>query len=543
MNTVARSTPARVIAAVLVVILAIHAASYLIGSESFTRYMENKMNRNLKGYTVHIGKAYFHPLSLSLDLRNVILVQQANPEPPVASIVRLHLSVHWGALLNGRLVGDFLIDRPKLYINLNNIRVEKRSEIPIQKKGWQDAVQSIYPLKIDVLRLNNGDVTYIEKGPYRPLRASRVYLSALDIRNIRYPDRVYPSPVRVEGVLFDKGRVSMTGDANFLLEPHFGIKAEMDLKDMDLGYFRPIADRYNITLNKGIASAHGSLEYNPKITEINLEQVELKSLGVDYVHLARTAAIEKERVEKTKQVAKELSNKPEARIRIRNLKMTDGRFGYVNKASNPPYRIFISAVNATMTNFSNHFADGPAEAQLKGKFMGTGDTKASATFRSEAKSPDFDLNLAIIDTDMPAMSDLFKAYGNFEIRQGLFSFFTELTVKNNTINGYVKPLFKNLEVDDRRSEKQKNLFHRTYIAIVKGLARLLENPETRQVATEVTISGPLDGKKTSTGEVIVNLVRNAFVQAILPGFERQLGVKRKSSPSEKKQGGFERPPG
>ena len=118
------------------------------------------------------------------------------------------------------------------------------------------------------------------------------------------------------------------------------------------------------------------------------------------------------------------------------------------------------------------------------------------------------------------MSDLFRAYGNFDIRQGLFSFYTELTIKNNMINGYVKPLFKDLEVDDLRTGKQKNLFHRTYIAIVKGLTKLLENPETKQVATEATISGPVGGKKTNTWQVIVNLIRNAFIQAILPGFEK-----------------------
>ncbi len=210
------------------------------------------------------------------------------------------------------------------------------------------------------------------------------------------------------------------------------------------------------------------------------------------------------------------------------MKIVNSSFGYVNKASNPVYRVFIDAVNGTMTNFSNQFAEGPAVCELKGRFMGTGRTAATATFRSETKNPDFNINLAIIDTQMRPMSDLFKAYGNFDIRQGLFSFFTELTVKDNMINGYVKPLFKNLEVDDLRTEKQKNLFHRTYIAIVRGLAKLLENPETKQVATEATVSGPVGGtKKTSTWQIIVNLIRNAFIQAILPGFEREVAAERK----------------
>lgn len=523
----ARKRLARIIAAIVVFLFVIDLLSYLISSSSLTRYMENRMNRSLKGYTVHLGQAYVHPLTLGLDLRHVDLVQQANPHPPVASMDRLHLSVHWGALLKARLVGDFLIDHPKLYINLNNINEERKSAIPIQKKGWQQAVESIYPLKIDVFRILDGSVTYIDEGPYKPLYASHIYLTATNIRNIRYPERVYPSPVSIEAVIFDKGKVNMTGNANFLLEPHFGIKAGMALQDMDLGYFKPLADRYNIAIRKGTASANGDLEYSPKIAEMDLRRVDLHGLDVDYIHLARTAALEKKRVEKAKEAAKELSNKPATNIRIELLKISNGSFGYVNKASNPAYRVFIDSADATMTNFSNQFTHGPAVIKISGKFMGTGTTKASATFRPESKGPDFNLDLAIVDTQMRPMSDLFKAYGNFEIRQGLFSFYSELTVKNNMINGYVKPLFKNLQVDDRRSEKQKSLFHRTYIAIVKGLSRLLENPETKQIATEATISGPVEGKKTNTGQVLINLIRNAFIQAILPGFEREVSSARK----------------
>ena len=188
-------------------------------------------------------------------------------------INRLHLSIHWGALIRARLVGDFLIDHPKLYINLNNIREEQKSEVPIQKKGWQEAIESIYPLKIDVFRVYNGDITYTDEGPYNPLHASHVYVWASNIRNIRYPDRVYPSPVQIQGILFDRGKITMTGAANFLLEPHFGIRAAVSIKDMDLGYFRPMTNRYNLALKKGSASADGNLEFSPKMTEINLKTI------------------------------------------------------------------------------------------------------------------------------------------------------------------------------------------------------------------------------------------------------------------------------
>jgi hypothetical protein len=101
--------------------MGIVALSYLISNESLRRYMENRINGHLKGYTVHIGKAYFHPLAFSLDLDNLILVQDANPNPPIANINRLHASVQWREVLTGHLVGDLSFNRPKFYVNLELI--------------------------------------------------------------------------------------------------------------------------------------------------------------------------------------------------------------------------------------------------------------------------------------------------------------------------------------------------------------------------------------------------------------------------------------
>src|SRR6266498_2256157 len=128
--------------------LIIVGLSYLASSDSLRRYMEHQMNGRLKGYTAHIERAYLHPFAFSLDLKALTLTQDANPDPPVAHINRLHASVHWRELLTAHLVADFLIDKPKLYINLKNLRKEQESEVAFKDRGWQQALEAIYPLKI-----------------------------------------------------------------------------------------------------------------------------------------------------------------------------------------------------------------------------------------------------------------------------------------------------------------------------------------------------------------------------------------------------------
>jgi hypothetical protein len=40
------------------------------------------------------------------------------------------------------------------------------------------------------------------------------------------------------------------------------------------------------------------------------------------------------------------------------------------------------------------------------------------------------------------------------------------------------------------------------------------------VATKAEVSGPVENPKANTWEMVIDLIRNAFFEAILPGFER-----------------------
>jgi hypothetical protein len=504
--------------------------SYLISSDALRRYMEHRMNSKLKGYTVHIGRAYLHPIAFSVDLDDLTLTQDAAPDPPVAHIRQLLASVHWRELLSAHLVGDFLIDGPKVYINLKNVRKEAESKVAFKEKGWQEAIESIYPLKINVFTIDDGDLTYLDEGPYRPLHLSHINFQASNIRNVRSPENVYPSSVHMEGMIFDKGRLTLDGNANFLLEPHLGLKADLNLSNMDLSYFEPILKRSNISVRSGTLSTKGNLEYDPKKTEVNLAELDINGVKVDYLHLPKTVAAEEERIETATETAKELSNKPTAEIRVIALKITDSTFGYINRTIQPNYRLYFDHTHITMTNLSNQFQEGESTLKLTGKFMGSGDTKVTGRFRPETKNPDFDLNIAIENTQMPAMSDLFRSFGNFDIKAGLFSFYSELTIKGGQIDGYVKPLFKNMKVYDRRAAREKSLFHKLYVGLIGGISKLLENRPRQEVATKTNISGTIANPQTSTFQVIINLIGNAFIKSILPGFEKEATRQPESSP-------------
>lgn len=258
--------------------------------------------------------------------------------------------------------------------------------------------------------------------------------------------------------------------------------------------------------------------------------MEIQGLKADYVHSAGTAAKEHQRAKTGKKAAKEVSNKPGMVLRIDRLRLSESTFGMVNEEAKVPYRLFLEEAEVRLNNLSNHFSEGPADAQLRGKFMGSGATHATAKFRPEKNGPDLDLYLKIDNTRLKSLNNLLRTYGNFDVSAGEFSLVTELHVKNNVVSGYIKPFFRDMKVYDRRQDKEKGAFRKMYEMLVGGVAKLLKNKPREEVATKAEIAGPLENPKTSSWQLVVELVKNAFFKAILPTFEREVsGAKSKGT--------------
>jgi len=119
------------------------------------------------------------------------------------------------------------------------------------------------------------------------------------------------------------------------------------------------------------------------------------------------------------------------------------------------------------------------------------------------------------------LNDVLRAYGNFDVTEGVFSFFSEFTVKDGAVRGYVKPLFKDVDVYDPEQDRDKGLLQKVYESVIGGATDLLKNRPRDEVATKADVSGPIMNPRMNTWEMIVKLIQNAFFQAILPGLDRE----------------------
>jgi hypothetical protein len=104
-------------------------------------------------------------------------------------------------------------------------------------------------------------------------------------------------------------------------------------------------------------------------------------------------------------------------------------------------------------------------------------------------------------------------------KQGTFAFFSDMAVKDNRIDGYLKPFLKDVQVYDPTQDKDKAASQKVYETVVNGVLDLFKSRPTGQVATETDVSGPVENPHTSTWQILEKLVQNAFFKAILPGFK------------------------
>jgi len=500
-------------------ILALFIASFFLDDMIRAR-TQAAMNQNLKGYHVALAHAHLQLVGGILTLNGLKVIQQAHPHPAVADVAMMRFHIQVKELFSRRVVADVLLSHPKVHIDQTQLVAQKKDKVPLRQKGWQDALEAAYPFKINRFTIENGDIVYIQDAVNPPLHLAKLNFTTDNIRNIHAHNNVYPSRFHANLVIFDTGRATIDGHANYLEEPFPGARAQYTIANVPLSAFDPEIRQINIAVSGGRLSSSGLLEYSPKVTRVQVDNATIDGVALGYLHAPSTQQAETRRIKETGKQIEKQNNRPAVDISVAEFDITHSNFSYTDKTSNPGYRLFINDTDLALKNLSNHQNQGPADFALHGKFMGSGDTRVGGDFLASRHGPAFNLKVAIRNTDLPSMNDILRAYGRFDVAAGQFSVFSEITLKDDNIEGYVKPMFANLKVYDYQKDKGTGVLHQAKELVIGGASHLFKNSSTQQVASEIDLKGKLSSPDLSTWQALAQVMRNAFIEAIIPGFDR-----------------------
>ena len=178
-------------------------------------------------------------------------------------------------------------------------------------------------------------------------------------------------------------------------------------------------------------------------------------------------------------------------------------------------------LNVEAHNFTNVQKEGK---DLLAHIYATGEPMPGAFMRMRADvdpfalQPKFKVAFALTRVQLPQINNFFKAYAKVDAESGEFSLFGELTAAEGNINGYVKPLLDKPRFLSIEDIKEESFPKALWESVVAAIAALFKNQPKDRLATEVPISGKFDQPNPDTLATIFNLLRNAFIQAIVPGF-------------------------
>jgi hypothetical protein len=491
--------------------------------------IEKKMNTSLKGYSAALPYAHLQLVGFTLTLQNLTVVQLAHPSPPVAVFPLIRFQIDWKGLILGRVVANVLLEHPRCHVDQTQFSAEHKDPTPLRQKGWQEALQNAYPFTINRFVIDDGDIIYVESDATKPLHLSHLDFDSDNIRNISEPQRLYPSWFRARLVIFGQGHMSLEGRANYLMRPFPGVQARYSLTDAPLAPITMASHHINVAIFGGTLDSSGFIEYSPVVTNVDIYKTTVHATSITYTHRRKTQNAEARRVDLAGKEIKKETNRRAVDIHMRELDVERSKLVFDDQNSVPPFTLFIDDTNLKVINLVNHSTQVPAQLALDGRFMGSGKTDVTGAVSAYGKSPNVKLNIGIQHTDMTLLNPLLRAYGRFDVAQGEFTLYSQLGVTDGNLRGYVKPMFSNLKVYDYKKDKNKGLLAQGKEMLIGAAGHILKNRQTQQVATQVDISGSLNKPNVSSWEAFVEIVDNAFVQTILPGFDREV---QKSGPND-----------
>jgi hypothetical protein len=80
------------------------------------------------------------------------------------------------------------------------------------------------------------------------------------------------------------------------------------------------------------------------------------------------------------------------------------------------------------------------------------------------------------------------------------------------------------DIQVAKFREDENFGRKVWESIVQVAAKILENPDKERVATRIPIKGRFDKAEPDVWAAIGGLLRNAFIQALVPGIEGSVGL-------------------
>jgi hypothetical protein len=211
-------------------------------------------------------------------------------------------------------------------------------------------------------------------------------------------------------------------------------------------------------------------------------------------------------------------------FQINSAVVTNGSLHFRTFKSAKPVDVYLSHLEATIDDLGNiRDQTNPliTTVQATAQVMDQAPLNLRMTLDPFSYRPTFHLAVRVLGLDVTKLNDLALVYGNFDFKRGWFDLVIEADSKEGQVNGYIKPLFRDLKLFSLVHDiQQDNVLQFFWQALLGGTTTLLKNYPRDQFGTMIPFAANASGSTTTDLlATVANVLRNAFIRAYLPRLE------------------------
>lgn len=222
-------------------------------------------------------------------------------------------------------------------------------------------------------------------------------------------------------------------------------------------------------------------------------------------------------------------------LKVNRFEIRNGELRYKDLSASPNINIAMTEVQVVAQNLRNTYEEGaqlPASVVADAKVY-EGTFNLTMKLNPLADQATYDLDAKMENMNLPALNSFIKAYGGFDVHAGSLGLYAEMAAKNGRYKGYVKPVIKNLDVVGPE-DKKDGFFNRLWENVLGATGKVLKNQKKDQIATTIPLEGSTSNISASTWYAIMNILRNAFLEALTSSIENKININSVGTAPEEK---------
>ncbi len=202
-------------------------------------------------------------------------------------------------------------------------------------------------------------------------------------------------------------------------------------------------------------------------------------------------------------------------LKINRTAINGGYVSYRYEGKSDPIAVEVDGINGTLTGLSNRQTKAknlPANADFTGRIQKISDFKVKAKLEPLAKEPTFDLDFNTGVIPLESFNTLLTKALGVDSEGGSIQFFSEVACNSGNIEGYVKPILKDVKILSL-SNDGINPIYIFWESLVSFVTEIFTNQRHDQFAAKIPIEGKINNADLKSFKALRTIFENAFIKA------------------------------